>query len=149
MFWIFFRFLSSSSFSSGVQISIKFETKILTLVLSSLRSKVRNAWIKIYHITSSEKFQGHWKWIQKRPSLYKWFRFEKCQWPEGEGGNAVGTKNLHPKAWHIFNHIPTLWNPPVHLPFIALNWQIEVTECLLSLGAEYFVLLFVFPPQKI
>ena len=118
----------------------------MTLVLSFLRSKVRNAGIEIYHITSSEKFQGHWKWLQRRSSLYKWFRFEKRKWPESEGGNAVGTKTLHPKDWHIFNNIPTIWNPPVLVPFIAANWQIEVSECLLSLGAECFVLLFVFPP---
>jgi hypothetical protein len=55
----FFKFLSSSSFSSAVQVRIKFETKTVTLVLSVLRSKVRNAGIEIYDITSSEKLQGH------------------------------------------------------------------------------------------
>ena len=139
----FFKFLSSSSFSSAVQVRIKFETKTVTLVLSVLRSKVRNAGIEIYDITSSEKLQGHWKWLQRRSSLYKSFRFEKCKWPEGEGGTAVGAKNLHPKDWHIFNNIPTIGNLPVRVPLIAVNWQIEVTECLLSLGAEYFVLQVV------
>jgi len=46
-------------FSSEVYVRIKFGTKRVTLVLSILRSKVRNAGIEIYNITSSEKFQGH------------------------------------------------------------------------------------------
>jgi hypothetical protein len=51
--------LSSANFSSAIQVRIKFETKAVTLVVSVLRSKVRNAGIEIYHFTSSEKFQGH------------------------------------------------------------------------------------------
>ena len=103
----------------------------MTRVLSVLRSKVRNDGIEIYHNIISEKVQGHWNWLQRRSYLYKSFRFGKYKWPKGEGGTAVAAKKLHPKAWHIFNNIPTTRNLPVRVPLIAVNSQIEVTECLL------------------
>jgi hypothetical protein len=59
IFSFFFLNFLPHQISSAVHFLIKFETKTVTYVLSVLGSKVRNAGIEIYYITSSEKFQGN------------------------------------------------------------------------------------------
>jgi len=118
-------------------------------VLSVCRSKVRNAGIEIYHFKHSEKFQGHWKCLQRSCSFYSWFYSEKCHWPEGETATAVVAENLTRNAGINFDIILTIRHIPVCVTLTAVKWQTEVRKILLSLGAEYFVLQFAFQKNKI
>jgi hypothetical protein len=41
-----------------------------------------------------------------------------------------------------------MWNVSVSVSLIAVQLQIEVMECLLSFGPEYFVLQFAFQKKR-
>ena len=62
--------------------------------------------------------------------------------------NCGSLWKLHPKDWYNFNNIPRMWNVSVCVSRIAVQWQIEVRECLLSFGTECFVLQFAFQKKN-
>ena len=119
------------------------DLSLVSLALSVRRSKVRNVGIEIYHITSSEKFQGHWKWLQGRSSLYSTFHFEKCNWLEGEAATAVVAGNFTRRTGIFLIICLRLENFESECRIIAVKGQIELRECLLLLGAQYFVFILL------
>ena len=53
------------------------------------------------------------------------------------------------KSLYNFNNIPTMGYVSICVTRIAIQWQIEIKECLLSFGTECFVLQFAFQKKKI
>jgi len=100
------KFLPQANFLSAIPVCIFFETRPYLIVLSFFRSKVRDAGIEIYHIKSSEKFQGRRKWLQRRNSFSSWFCSEKCQWLEDEAAKSVGVENLTQNTGFIIMIFP-------------------------------------------
>jgi hypothetical protein len=171
---IYFHVISYRTFSQGVQILLKFprvyifwnflnfslhqaipafEVRIKIwdwkcvscFFCSQVKSSQCWNWNLTYHkfwevsrslkVTPKKAFALVMILFWKVPVAWKW----SC--------NCGNQWKFHPKDWYNFNNIHTMWNVSVCVSRIAVKWQIEVRERLLSFGAEYFVLQFTF--QKI
>jgi len=106
----------------------------------SFRSQVKSSqcwnWNLLYHkfwefsrllkVTTKEIFALHLILFWKVQMAWRW------RWNCGKRWRP--TERLA-----FFKYNLTIWNLPVRVTLTAVKWQIELTECLLSLGTEYYV----------